>query len=253
MAKVFSIVNQKGGVAKTTTAVNLGAALAMTERRTLIIDMDPQANSTSGLGLEKYQQQRDIYHCLMDDSDLDTATYDTELEYLKLVPANKNLVGAEIELVDEPDREYRLRNAVKGIADRFDYILVDSPPSLGLLTINAMVAADQLVIPVQAEYYALEGVSELLDTMQRVKGSFNPALSIRGFVITMSDERTNLAGQVEDEVRNAFGSLVFRTVIPRNVRIAESPSFGKPVMLYDVASKGAVAYLKLAKEFLGND
>jgi chromosome partitioning protein len=253
MNKIVAVVNQKGGVAKTTTAVNLGAALAMAEKRILIVDMDPQANSTSGLGLEKYNHPTDIYDCLMTGKPVSQVVLDTGLDCLKIAPANKNLVGAELELVNEPDREYRLKKSLKGLTKGYDYILIDSPPSLGLLTINAMVAADQLLIPVQAEYFALEGVSELLDTMHRVKDSFNKNLSIRGFLLTMVDDRTNLATQVEEEVRTAFGDLVFKTVIPRNVRIAEAPSFGKPVMLYDVSSKGAVSYLQLAKEFTAHD
>jgi chromosome partitioning protein len=252
MAKIIAIVNQKGGVAKTTTTVNLGAALAMSEKRTLIVDMDPQANSTSGLGLGKYDGELNLYSCLAEGLDIKSILKPTELEYLKVAPSNKNLVGAEIELIDQDQREYRLKTTLAQVADDFDYILIDAPPSLGLLTINAMVAADQLLIPVQAEYYALEGVSELMDTMNRVKSSFNPALSIRGLLITMVDDRTNLSRQVEDEVRKAFGELVFSAVIPRNIRIAEAPSFGKPVLLYDVASKGASSYLKLAKEFLAN-
>lgn len=249
MSKVIAIVNQKGGVAKTTTAINLGAALAIAEKETLIVDMDPQANSTSGLGLGKYDHKVDVYHALMQLAPLSRTICNTTLKHLKLAPANKNLVGAELELVDEADREFRLKTAIKTLGDSFDYILVDSPPSLGLLTINAMVAADQLFIPIQAEYFALEGVSELLDTMNRVREVFNPGLTIRGMVMTMVDDRTNLSNQVIEEVRNCFGDLVFKTIIPRNIRVAEAPSFGKPVMLYDVRSKGASAYLQLAKEF----
>lgn len=249
MSKVIAIVNQKGGVAKTTTAINLGAALAMAEHETLIVDMDPQANSTSGLGLGKYDHKINVYHALMDLAPINAAILNTGLNHLKLVPANKNLVGAELELVDEVDREFRLKSSLSALDDSFEYILVDSPPSLGLLTVNAMVAADQLFIPIQAEYFALEGVSELIDTMNRVRDIFNPGLSIRGMVMTMVDDRTNLSNQVIEEVRNCFGDLVFKTIIPRNIRLAEAPSFGKPVMLYDVRSKGAVAYLQLAKEF----
>jgi chromosome partitioning protein len=250
MAKIISIVNQKGGVAKTTTAVSLGAALAMAEKRVLIIDMDPQGNTTSGIGLDKYATDGNSYHVLVKEKTIDQVTVETQLDYLKVVPANKDLVGAELELVDEEQREFRLKQGVGQIANEYDYVLIDSPPSLGLLTINAMVAADQLLIPVQAEYYALEGVSELLDTMERVRDAFNPDLEINGFILTMVDERTNLSNQVEQEVRNAFGDLVYSTTIPRNIRIAEAPSFGKPVILYDVNSKGSMAYLKLAKEFM---
>lgn len=253
MAKIVAVVNQKGGVAKTTTTVNLGTAVAMAERRVLIVDMDPQANSTSGLGLQKYAAIPDIYHCIVEGKSSGSAIHDTSIDFLKIIPANKNLVGAELELVDEPDREFRLRSALEPLRSSFDYIFIDAPPSLGLLTVNAMVAADQLLIPVQAEYYALEGVSELLDTMQRIRQAFNPALAINGFLLTMVDDRTNLSSQVEAEVRQAFGKLVYEAIIPRNIRIAESPSFGKPVLLYDLSSKGSLAYLKLAKEFMAHD
>jgi chromosome partitioning protein len=252
MAKIISVVNQKGGVAKTTTAVSLGSALAMSEKRVLIVDMDPQGNTSSGIGLDKYAADGNTYHVLMGDKSVDEVTIGTQLDYLKVVTSNKELVGAELELVDEDRREFRLKDAVDGVREKYDYIFIDSPPSLGLLTINAMVAADELLIPVQAEYYALEGVSELLDTMDRVKGAFNPELAINGFVLTMVDERTNLSNQVEQEVRNAFQGLVYETTIPRNIRIAEAPSFGKPVILYDVNSKGAMAYLKLAREMMSH-
>jgi chromosome partitioning protein len=252
MAKTIAVVNQKGGVAKTTTAVSLGAALAMSEKNILIVDMDPQGNTSSGVGLDKYAAVGNTYHTLMGERTIDDVTLGTQLDFLKVVPSNKDLVGAELELVSEENREFRLKEAVNAVRDKYDYILIDSPPSLGLLTINAMVAADELLIPVQAEYYALEGVSELLDTMDRVKGAFNPELKINGFLLTMVDERTNLSSQVEQEVRNAFQGLVYKTTIPRNIRIAEAPSFGKPVILYDVNSKGSMAYLRLAKEFLAN-
>lgn len=252
MTKTIAVVNQKGGVAKTTTAVSLGAAIAMAEKKVLIIDMDPQGNTTSGIGLDKYAYDGNSYHVLMGEQGIENVSCETQLDYLRVVPANKDLVGAELELVDVEGREFRLKQAVDSLSEEYEYIFIDSPPSLGLLTINAMVAADQLLIPVQAEYYALEGVSELLDTMERVRDAFNPELGINGFVLTMVDDRTNLSSQVESEVRNAFGDLVYKTVIPRNIRIAEAPSFGKPVILYDVNSKGSLAYLKLAKEVVSN-
>lgn len=249
MSSVVAIANQKGGVAKTTTAINLGAALAIAERKTLIVDIDPQAHSTSGLGISKYDDQKDIYHSLMGLAPLSEVIRDTNLEYLKIVPANKNLVGAEIELVDSERREYRLLEALVPALHDFEYVLIDCPPSLGLLTINALVAAEGLLIPIQTEYFALEGVSELVDTFKRVRSAFNPRLEIRGVLLTMADDRTNLTQQVQQEVVGAFGNKVYKTVIPRNVRLAEAPSFGKPIMLYDASSKGAHAYLELAKEF----
>jgi chromosome partitioning protein len=249
MTKVVAIANQKGGVAKTTTAINLGAALAMAERKTLIVDMDPQGHSTSGLGVHKYAVEYDIYHALMGSAPISDVIQPTGLEYLKIVPSNKNLVGAEIELVEKQRREYRLLEALVPALHDFEHIFIDCPPSLGLLTINAMVAAEGLLIPIQTEYFALEGVSELVDTVKRVRLAFNPGLRIIGVLLTMADERTNLTQQVHDEVARAFGDRVFKTVIPRNVRLAEAPSFGKPIMLYDISSKGARAYLELAKEF----
>lgn len=250
MNSVVAIANQKGGVAKTTTAVNLAAALAMAERRTLVVDMDPQGNSTSGLGLEKYELERGVYHALLGLAPMAEVIKPTRLDFLKVAPANRHLVGAELELVDVSRREFRLLDALSPVLAGYEFVLIDCPPSLGLLTVNAMVAAGQLLIPLQAEYYSLEGVSELVDTMRRVKAAFNPRLEIRGVLLTMVDERTNLAQQVADEVRQHFKGLVYETFIPRNVRLAEAPSFGAPVMLYDVASKGARAYLDFAQEFL---
>lgn len=249
MENIIAVVNQKGGVAKTTTAVNLSAAIALEDKEVLLVDMDPQGHTTSALGLDKYNYKNDIYHALMGFEPITNCIEPTELEFLKVVPANKNLVGAEIELIDRDAREFRLREILRPVAENYQYVLIDCPPSLGLLTINAMVAARQLLIPLQAEYLALEGVSELMDTVQRVQASLNPELAVKGVILTMVDDRTNLAGQVEDEVRAAFGDKVYKTVIPRNVRLAEAPSFGQPIMLYDITSKGAVAYLRFAREF----
>ncbi len=252
MGDVVAIANQKGGVAKTTTAINLGAALAMAERRTLVVDMDPQGHSTSGFGLRKYELERGVYHALLGMTPLADVVRATGLDCLKVAPSNKHLVGAELELVGLERREFRLREALEPLRGDYDHVLIDCPPSLGLLTINAMVAAAGLLIPIQAEYYALEGVSELVDTMKRVRAAFNPELSVRGVLLTMVDDRTNLSQQVGEEVRRWFGDRVFGTVVPRNVRLAEAPSFGLPVMLYDVACAGARAYLRLAKEYMGD-
>jgi len=226
MGKVIAITNQKGGVAKTTTAINLAAALAMAELPTLLVDMDPQGNSTSGLGLDKNELDQGVYQSLLGFTQLSEVVRSTSLKWLKLAPSNRSLVGAELEMVDLERREFRLAEALRPVVDDYEYIIIDCPPSLGLLTINSMVA------------------------MNRVRNSLNPDLRIRGVLMTMADERTNLSQQVVEEVNSYFGDLVFRTVIPRNVRIAEAPSFGVPVMLYDVASKGAKAYLRLAREFL---
>jgi chromosome partitioning protein len=252
MGRIVAIANQKGGVAKTTTAINLGAALAMAEIPVLLVDMDPQGNSTSGLGLEKNALNSGVYDSLLGFVPLSEVIRPTSLEWLKIAPSNRDLVGAELEMVEIERREFRLADALAPAAPGYEYVLIDCPPSLGLLTINAMVAADELLIPIQAEYFALEGVSELIDTINRVRSSLKPSLQIRGVLLTMADDRMNLSQQVSEEVNSFFGNLVFRTVIPRNVRVAEAPSFGLPVMLYDVSSKGAKAYMQLAREFLGD-
>lgn len=249
MTKIVSLANQKGGVGKTTTAINLGASIAACERSVLIVDLDPQANATSGLGVGK-NEERSMYPVLVEGMSLRDVVRPTELKTLFLAPSSVDLVGAEIELGDAEDREFRLRRALKEIAGEYDYILIDSPPSLGLLTINGLTAADAVLVPLQCEYFALEGVSQLLTTIERVRESLNPALEIEGIVLTMYDDRVNLARQVADEVRNHFGEKVYSSVVPRNVRLGEAPSFGKPIILYDIRSRGSEAYVSLAKEFI---
>jgi len=248
MGRIFAVVNQKGGVGKTTTAVNLAASLAASERSTLIVDLDPQANASSAFNV--VNPPRQLYDALIGDCGIKEVVVETELEYLRCVPSGQDLVGAEIELVSTLARERRLEQALKDVSDRFEFIVIDCPPSLGILTLNALTAADSVIIPMQCEYYALEGLARLVETMDLVRAQLNPRLVLEGIVLTMVDMRNNLSRQVEAEVRRHFGEKVYRTRIPRNVRLSEAPSHGKPVLLYDVHSRGAVAYIKLAEEIL---
>jgi chromosome partitioning protein len=252
MGRVIAVANQKGGVGKTTTAINLAASLAYAGKRVLLIDADPQGNSTSGLG-RRGQHRRTLYHGLVMGENLAKAVIPTELETLWVIPADRNLAGAEIELVEMERREYRLKDLLESVRSSYDYVLLDCPPSLGLLTLNALTAADSVLVPIQCEYFALEGVSELWDTLVKIRRSLNPSLAVEGFLLTMFDERTNLSNQVMADLRDFLGTQVFETTIPRNVRLAEAPSHGKPIILYDMKCRGADSYLNLAKEVLAND
>lgn len=252
LGRIIAIANRKGGVGKTTTAINLGAALAVEGKSTLVVDCDPQANTTGGLGFARDTHRRSLYHGLLLDTPLADLIVPCGVDRFYLIPSEKDLVGATVELLDQPEREHILDRKLQPLGHRFDFILLDCPPALDILTLNALVAADSVLVPVQCEYMALEGVSELRDTLQRIQRSLNPKLEIEGILLTMYDERTSLAKQVRDDLRQFFGDQVFKTLIPRNVRLAEAPSYGQPIFLYDPHCRGAESYLELAKEVIGH-
>jgi chromosome partitioning protein len=253
LSRVFAIANQKGGVGKTTTAINLAAAFAANDLKVLLIDSDPQGNATTGLGVAKTQDRPGLYHILLGDAQPCDAIVETAFEGLHLISADKNLIGANLELVDEENRESRLRERIQSIRDKYNFILIDCPPALDLLTLNALMAANSVLVPIQCEFFALEGISELMDTIERIREAFNHSLEVEGILLTMFDDRTNLTRQVASDLKEFFGDQVFDTVIPRSIRLAEAPSFGKPILGYDPRSKGAESYIQLAKEILDHE
>ncbi len=250
MGKIIAIANQKGGVGKTTTSINLSASIAVLEKKVLIVDADPQANSSSGLGIDIKKLDKTIYECLINNADPEKAIIKTELENLSVLPSHIDLVGAELEMINIKDREKIMKNVLEPLKDKYDYIIIDCSPSLGLITVNSLTAADSVLIPVQCEYFALEGISKLLNTIKIIKSKLNPKLEIEGFLLTMYDSRLRHAKQVSEEVRRHFQDLVFKTNIQRNVKLSEAPSFGTPVVLFDADSKGAIDYMQLANELL---
>jgi len=253
MGKIIALANQKGGVGKTTTTINLAASLATLEKKVLVVDADPQANASSGLGVNIKQSKCTIYECMINGADINEAIHDTSIDTLKIIPSHIDLVGAEIEMLDLPDRENIMKKVLEPIQDQFDYILIDCSPSLGLITVNSLTASNSVIIPVQSEYFALEGISKLLNTIKIIKRRLNPSLEIEGFLLTMFDSRQRQANQIYDEVKRHFQELVFNTVIQRNVRLSEAPSYGIPVILYDADSSGARNYMSLAKELINRN